>query len=224
MGNRCPAQVRMVPAGLGLQRTNYKAGGQGQGPTTADAGRCRAWGWEQTGHAPVGTARDGGTRHQSLKEKGEVEASTGGWGAFKGREQASILTALYYHFHLSLRFPRGHECPVGQPPQPASLLGQRLEWRGPLWIVSSHRAWACMAGTGGHGCNCHLLCSSGEARLSTNLGGVSCRWHLMPQAQWGCLPQATGLLAGESELGRCPVASVPHALPSYVSLAFSPPD
>lgn len=42
MGNRCPAQVRMVPAGLGLQGTNYKAGGQGQGPTTADAGRGRA--------------------------------------------------------------------------------------------------------------------------------------------------------------------------------------
>lgn len=56
----------------------------------------------------MGTARDGGTGHQSVKEKGEVEASTGGWGgALKGREQASILTSLSYHFHLSLRFPRG---------------------------------------------------------------------------------------------------------------------
>lgn len=213
MGNRRPTQVGMVPAGLGLQRTNYKGGGQGQGPTTADAGRCWAWGWEQTGHAPVGTARDGGTRHQSLK-KGEVEASTGGWGGIQreGAGKYPNLTLLPFS-----PFPQVSQeawVPCGAVPPPARLLGQRLEWREPLSIVSSHRAWACMAGTGGHGCNCHLVCSSGEARLSTNLGGVRCRWHLMPQVQWGCLPQATGLLAGESELGRCPVASVPHALPS----------
>lgn len=71
------------------------------------------------------------------------------------------------------------------------------------------------------GYSCHLVFSSEEARLGTDLGGVSCRGHSVPRVQLQSTP-ATAPLVGEltPESGLCSLASVPRAL-SFVFGLFS---